>query len=53
MDTNGIDMGKLMNMLSKVDKKDLEKGIQQANQIMQSKDKDKIIEDLKKNMNMK
>lgn len=46
-----VDMAKLMSMLSKVDKKDLEKGIQQANAIMQSKDRDKIIEELKKNLN--
>ena len=47
---NNIDMGTLMSMLSKFDKKDLEKGIPKANEIMNSKDKDKIIEDLTKNM---
>lgn len=44
-------MAKLMNLLSKVDKKDLERGIQKANEIMNSKDRDKIIQDLKKNLN--
>ena len=47
---NNIDMGTLMNILSKVDKKDLEKSIAKANEIMNSKDKDKIIEDLTKNI---
>lgn len=36
-------MNILMNMLSKMDKKDLEKGIAQANQILKSKDKDEIM----------
>lgn len=36
-------MNMLMNMLSKMDKKDLEKGIAQANQILKSKDKDEIM----------
>ncbi len=49
--SNNIDMGKLMNLLSKVDKKDLEKSITKANEIMNSKDRDKIIEDLTKNLN--
>ena len=41
-----IDMGKLMEILSKVDKKDLEKSIAKANEIMNSKDKEQIIKDL-------
>lgn len=48
--SNNIDMGTLMNLLSKIDKKDLEKSIEKANEIMNSKDKDKIIEDLTKKM---
>lgn len=47
---NNIDMNQLMNLLGKVDKKDLEKAILQANQIMNSKDKDQIIDNLKKNL---
>lgn len=47
---NNMDMGSLMNLLSKIDKKDLEKTIAKASEIMNSKDKDKIIEDLTKNM---
>lgn len=46
-----FDMATLMNMLSKVDKKDLEKSMQKANEIMNSKDRDKIIQELKKNLN--
>ena len=45
-----IDMGKLMEILSKVDKKDLEKSIAKANEIMNSKDKEQIIEDLSDKM---
>ncbi len=45
-----IDMGKLMEILSKVDKKDLEKSIAKANEIMNSKDKEQIIKDLSDKM---
>ena len=45
---NNIDMGSLMNLLSKMDKKDLEAGIKKAKEIMNSSDKDKIIEELSK-----
>lgn len=47
---NNIDMGTLMNLLSKIDKKNLEKSIEKANEIMNSKDKDKLIEDLTKKL---
>ena len=40
---NNFDMNQLMNMLSKMDKKELEKGIAQASQFLQSKDKDEIL----------
>jgi len=46
---NNMNMNMLLNMLSKMDKKDLEKGIEQANKILNSKNKNEIIEDLKKN----
>lgn len=49
MNNNNFDMAKLMNMLSKMDKKDLEAGIAKANQILSSKDADKIINEIKKN----
>ena len=45
-----IDMGKLKEILSKVDKKDLEKSIAKANEIMNSKDKEQIIKDLSDKM---
>lgn len=45
-----IDMGKLMEILSKVDKKDLEKSIAKANEIMNSKDKEQIIKDMSDKM---
>ena len=43
---NNFDMNKLMNMISKMDKKDLEKGLAQASEILNSKDKDKILKNL-------
>ena len=46
-----LDLNQLMKMASKMSKQDLEKAINQANAIMNSKDKDKIIEELKKKMN--
>ncbi|MCL2383333.1 MAG: hypothetical protein FWC79_04165 [Oscillospiraceae bacterium] len=45
---NKLDMGAIMSMLSKMDKKDLEAGIAQANKILQSKSKEEIMKDLKK-----
>lgn len=52
MMNNNMNMNMLLNMLSKMDKKDLEKGIEQANKILNSKNKNEIIEDLKKNNNL-
>ena len=46
---NNMNMNMLLNMLSKLDKKDLEKGIEQANKILNSKNKDEIINQLKNN----
>lgn len=43
---NKMDVAQLMNMLSKMDKKDLEAGIAKANQILQTKSKDEILRDL-------
>lgn len=47
---NNSDMEKIMSMLSKMDKSQLEAGIAKANAILQSKDKDAIINELKKKM---
>ena len=44
-------MNSLMNMLSKMDKKDLEKGIQQASQMLSSKDRENIMKILNNNSN--
>lgn len=48
---NNINMNMLMNMLSKMDKKDLEKGIAQANEILKSKDKNEIWKQLNNTKN--
>ena len=44
-----IDISKLMNMLSKMDKKQLEEGLSKVSQVLNSKDKNKIIDEIKKN----
>lgn len=41
-------MSKIMAILSKMDKKDLEAGIAKANQILQTKSKEDILNDIKK-----
>ena len=46
---NNFDMAKLMSLLSKMDKKDLEEGLAKASQILNSKDKNTIINDIKNN----
>lgn len=51
MNKNNLDMAKLMAMLSTMDKQDLDKGLKQLSQVLNSKDKDKIIDALKSNMN--
>ena len=43
---NNFDIAQMMNMLSKMDKKELEAGIAKANQILQTKSKDEILRDL-------
>ena len=45
---NNADMEKIMAMLSKMDKKDLEAGIAKANAILNSKDKSSIVNEIKK-----
>lgn len=47
--SNNIDISNLMNMLSKMDKKQLEEGLAKASQVLNSKDKDKIINEITKN----
>ncbi len=41
-----INMNMLFNMLSKMDKKDIEKGIEQANKILKSQNKEDIVRQL-------
>ena len=43
---NNIDVNKLMGMLSKMDKKDLENGLSQVSKILNSKDKDTILKEI-------
>lgn len=49
MNNINFDMAKMMAMLSKMDKKDLEAGIAKANQILQTKSKDEILREINKN----
>ena len=46
---NNIDVNKLMDMLSKMDKKDIENGLAQVSKVLNSKDKNEIL----KNINQK
>ena len=46
---NNMDMAKLMSILSKMDKKDLEEGLAKASKILNSKDKETIINEIKTN----
>ena len=46
---NNMDMAKLMNMLSQMDKKELEQGLTKVSQILNSPEKDKIINEINKN----
>lgn len=46
---NNMDMAKLMQMLSNMDKNQLEAGLAKANQILQSKSKEEILSEINKN----
>ncbi len=48
---NNMDMKQLMNMLSKMDKNELENGLKKLNYILNTKGADQIINDLQKNKN--
>lgn len=50
---DNMDMAKLMNLLSNVNKEDLQKSVDIANKIMKSDNKDEIIKDLKNKLNNK
>lgn len=45
---NKIDMSQLISMLSKMDKKDLENGLNQVSKMLNSKEADNMIEQIKK-----
>lgn len=46
---NNVDMNKLMEMLSKMDKNELEKGLAQAAKVLNSNNKDEILKKLNNN----
>lgn len=45
---NNLDMASLMNILTKMDKKELEKNLNKVSQILKSNDASSIIEEIKK-----
>ena len=45
---NNLNMANLMQMLSKMDKRELEAGIAKANQILQTKSKEDIFKEINK-----
>lgn len=45
---NNLNMASLMQLLSKMDKKELEEGLAKANQILQTKSKDEILREINK-----
>ena len=45
---NNMDMARLMQMLSKMDRNQLEAGLAKANQILQSKNKEDIMREINK-----
>ncbi len=46
---NNMDMNKLMSMLSKMDKKDLDAGLAKVSKMLNSKEADAVIDNIKKN----
>ena len=46
---NSLNMAQLMSMLSKMDKKDLEQGLNKMSQMLKSNDANTIINEFKKN----
>lgn len=51
MNNNKIDMAQMMSMLSKMDKKDLEEGLNKVSKMLNSKEADQVINQIKKNTN--
>ena len=52
MNNNNFDMAKMMSILSKMDKKDIEAGIAKANALLKTKSKDEILRELSQNNNL-
>lgn len=46
---NNMDISKMMEMLSKMDKADLEQNLNKVSKILNSKDADRVIDEIKKN----
>lgn len=51
MNNNKIDMAQMMSMLAKMDKKDLEEGLNKVSKMLNSKEADQVIDQIKKNTN--
>ncbi len=51
MNNNKIDMAQMMSMLAKMDKKDLEEGLNKVSKMLNSKEADQVINQIKKNTN--
>ncbi len=49
---NKLNMAQLMNMLSKMDKKDLETNLAKVSKMLNSKDAENIINQIRKNNNI-
>ena len=49
---NNMDMMKLMSMLSKMDKKELDANLSKVSKMLNSKDADNIINQIRKNNNI-
>ena len=47
---NNLDMASLMQILSKMDKSQIEEGLAKANKILQSQNKNDIINEINKNL---
>ncbi len=51
MNNNKIDMAQMMSMLSKMDKKDLEEGLNKVSKMLNSKEADQMINQIKNSTN--
>ena len=49
MDNNNMNMAQLMTMLAKMDKKELEQGLNKVSQMLKNKDANTFIDEIKKN----